>query len=184
MKYLAISFYLLFILISSTGSSQTYDTDSIASIGWIVGKWYVEASEVDSDDSAYKESGFLECSWVLNGRVIRCDEYVSRSELKGRYVDLAKSNSWIYYFTYNKKGAHFDLTRIGTSGARTRPYAKKDSRTLKASSSFVHPDFGFKMTNDITVRKESEDLMVRIESLSNPDGTFTELYESRMRRIE
>ncbi len=184
MKYLALSFYLLFNLLSSAASGQEYNTDSIASIGWMVGKWSVEAGEVDSDDSAFKESGFLDCSWVLNGRVIRCERFVARTELIGRYTNLSKSRTSIYYFTYNKEGGHFDLTRIGPNGTRTKPYTRKDKWTLKASSSFVHPTFNFEMSNDISVIRESDDLMVRIESLTNSDGTFTERYEAKMRRIE
>lgn len=183
MKNLAIALYLIFNLFSSVGSSQEYDTDSIASIGWMVGKWNIEASENDSDDSAYKERGFLDCSWVLNGRVIRCDEYVTRTELKGRYADLSKTNSSIYYFTYNKTEAHYELTRIGVSGTRTVAYSKKD-HSLNASWSFVHSTLGFKMFIDISLTMENENSMVRVENLKNSDETFTERYEAKMTRIE
>ncbi len=182
MKYLAIASYLLFNLLSSSASSQ--DTDSIASIGWMVGKWSVEAGEVDSDDSAFKESGFLECTRVLNNRIIRCERYVTRSEMRGRYTNLSKSRSSIYYFIYNKNASQFDLIRIGPNGTRTTSYRKEDQWTLKANSSFDHPTLGFKMFNDISLTRESDDLMIRVESLKNSDGTFTERYEAKMRRIE
>ncbi len=184
MKYLAISSYLLFNLLGSSASSQVYNTDSIASIGWMVGKWSVEAGEVGSDDSAFKESGFLDCYRVLNNRIIRCERYVNRTEMSGRYTNLSRSRSSIYYFTYNEKESHFDLIRIGPNGTRTTSYRKKDQWTLKAASSFDHPTLGFKMFNDISLTRESDDLVIRVESLRNSDGTFTERYEAKMRRIE
>lgn len=184
MKYFAISSYLLFNLLSSSASSQEYDTDSIASIEWMVGKWSIEAGEVGSDNSAFRESGFLDCSRVLNNRIIRCERYVTRTEMSGRYTNLSKSGSSIYYFTYNQKGSHYDLIRIGPSGTRTTSYRKKDQWTLKANSSFDHPTLGFKMFNDISLTRESDNLMIRVESLKNSDGTFTERYEAKMRRIE
>ncbi len=184
MKNLAISAGIILNLLSASASSQNYDTDSIASIGWMVGKWTVEAGELGSDDSAFKENGFLECSWVLNKRVISCERYVTRTEMTGRYTNLSKSGSSIYYFTYNEKAAKFDLIRIRPSGTRTTSYEKDNQGTLKAASSFDHPTLGFKMFNDISLRKESDDLMIRVESLKNSDATFTERYEAIMRRIE
>lgn len=182
MKHILYS--VLFCLICLSALGQKANSDSIASLDWMIGKWSVEAIEEDSDNSTYKESGFIECKWELKKTVIKCSRYVSRSESKGRYANLAKAHSSIFYMIYNSDKQQFEQIRISKNGTRTQLYKKEGLWNLRSKSSFIHPSFGYKMSNNISLKRINKDLIVLLEDLKNEDGSFTERYESTRRRIE
>lgn len=172
------------LLLFYSASGQSNSTDSLASLDWMIGKWNIQATEEASDGASFKESGFQECSWVLNNRVIRCERFVLRLESSGRYAQGPQSRSSIVYVTFNKNEQHFELIRIRPSGSSSNIYKKKDEFSLESEWSFMHPGLGFELFINSSFSRVNNNYIKEVDLLKNSDGTFTERYESKIERIE
>ncbi len=177
-------FLFLSFLLSYSVYGQNNSNEGISSLSWMIGKWSVSATEEASDNASFKETGFQECSWVLNKRAIRCENYIRRIESSGRYAKSSQTRSYIYYMTYDKKGKHFVQTWIRSSGPNTHDFRTKEDGSLYGEWSFIHPSLGYKMLINSTIFKMDENHFRVLELLKNEEGTFDEKYEGIATRIE
>ena len=175
---------LVSLLLSYSILGQVSSTESISSLDWMIGKWNIIATEKVSDGGSFRESGFQECSWVLNNKVIRCDRFVLRLESSGRYAKGPKSRSSITYVMFNKNKQNFELIRIRSNGSSSHIYKKKDDYSLESEWSFIHPELGFELFINSSFSRINNDYIKEVEILKNSEGTFTERYESKIERIE
>lgn len=177
---------LLLLLLISNYSANAIGQNSIKDFDWIVGKWNITATEQASNGNSFTEVGYLECSWVLNKRVIRMNWYVQRIKAKGRYAKGAKRRSLVSYLVYNSKKKHFKLIYIRSSRSDSYVFnATKAGVELKSNpSTFYEPDLGFKLSLVSTITKLDQDHFTELEILNQVGGSFKERYELKATRLE
>jgi hypothetical protein len=104
-RRIAVTFFAIAVWSVASASEDPPYERSIRDLDILIGKWRYVDESTDLAGFDYRETGFTECAYTLDGAYIRCDG-------KGNYN--GKSRTFVEYLNYNRFTGNFQ--RVGMFG--------------------------------------------------------------------